>query len=609
MKTAVRVVLALLLGAPWSGCAEPNNQGGDSQTNWLRACTSDAECDGELACVCNVCTRVCSADAECAGLDGASCAPASSTAALAQCGDAPASAMCLPACDTANPCADGFVCSAGSCVREGPSLPPLSGDLLEFCSRFYAALCDHLEACQCDAETVANCRATDHCSDNAFLAPLVDPVATGALLYDAAAADALIARLSVLDAPCEGVNVDLGFDSFDVHSLGGVFIGTREAGEACSIAAQLKRGGVSDCAEGSLCMAQSDGSNACVAFAALDEACDPDPDPARVCLLRRPADSDGEFESSTSSLRCVADSSGSGAGVCRSDLATGEACNHSEQCESGRCDVAGVDDGLCADKLPNGQACEFSSDCASERCGSDLACADPLADGQTCLSDADCEGAFCGASGNCEAAPAPLSLGATCTEHRECETGRCFRETCRPRICGDFLPEEPTTTNFFVEALSETECLPRQLSVETDTDSSDFGAVACSFVEATPADGSACEACEGRGRSTPDANLSAASLAYLESTSLCGGEFPACDESYCLCEFAQLAGDDLQACQNDANEPAGVDGFCYVDPAQGAGNAEIVAACDATAQRSLRFVGAAAPAADAVVLAACAGAT
>ena len=50
------------------GKVRPDEAAG-GETHWLKHCSSDAECGGELSCVCRVCTEVCTDDASCAQID------------------------------------------------------------------------------------------------------------------------------------------------------------------------------------------------------------------------------------------------------------------------------------------------------------------------------------------------------------------------------------------------------------------------------------------------------------------------------------------------------------------------------------------------------------
>jgi hypothetical protein len=59
--------VAALLVAVVAACGGQSDSGvgTDTNTNWLKHCEVDADC-GELACLCNVCTRTCTANAACA---------------------------------------------------------------------------------------------------------------------------------------------------------------------------------------------------------------------------------------------------------------------------------------------------------------------------------------------------------------------------------------------------------------------------------------------------------------------------------------------------------------------------------------------------------------
>jgi O-glycosyl hydrolase len=99
-----------------AGC-EPNSvpQTTDSQTNWLKSCSLDADC-GAYSCVCNVCTLPCNTDDACAEAPGSECVGADDPGAVAVCGgsSAPGSGMCLPRCDAS--CGTGQMCVAGVCT-------------------------------------------------------------------------------------------------------------------------------------------------------------------------------------------------------------------------------------------------------------------------------------------------------------------------------------------------------------------------------------------------------------------------------------------------------------------------------------------------------------
>jgi hypothetical protein len=99
-----------------AGC-EPNQlpQTTDSQTNWLKSCSLDADC-GAFSCICNVCTLSCSSNDACGSAPGSECVGADDPGAVAVCGgsSAPDSGMCLPRCDVS--CDTGQMCVAGVCT-------------------------------------------------------------------------------------------------------------------------------------------------------------------------------------------------------------------------------------------------------------------------------------------------------------------------------------------------------------------------------------------------------------------------------------------------------------------------------------------------------------
>jgi glucuronoarabinoxylan endo-1,4-beta-xylanase len=109
-----RVAGALLLVAA-AACSGPQV---GTQTNWLRACESDAQCGDGLRCWCGACTLVCEeGSSTCSDLGGAECVPAADSGAVALCdGSAPPfSGACLLRCEDGN-CPGGTACTAGVCT-------------------------------------------------------------------------------------------------------------------------------------------------------------------------------------------------------------------------------------------------------------------------------------------------------------------------------------------------------------------------------------------------------------------------------------------------------------------------------------------------------------
>ncbi len=107
-------VLALTLSA----CGDPPRTTPlvGTNSNWLRECANDGECDDSAMCQCRVCTADCSTDEDCVALPGAHCAPAGNMAAIAICGGG-TDGLCLPSCAPGS-CGQDQACVAQSCVPE-----------------------------------------------------------------------------------------------------------------------------------------------------------------------------------------------------------------------------------------------------------------------------------------------------------------------------------------------------------------------------------------------------------------------------------------------------------------------------------------------------------
>lgn len=105
-KTDAWALVFTLLAA----CGGKTDEGGtDSSSHWLERCGSDADCEGDLSCLCNVCTRTCNSDGACSDLGaGAVCSePADSCSSREP--------VCTLECETGDDCASGR-CADGSCV-------------------------------------------------------------------------------------------------------------------------------------------------------------------------------------------------------------------------------------------------------------------------------------------------------------------------------------------------------------------------------------------------------------------------------------------------------------------------------------------------------------
>ncbi len=136
-------------------------------------------------------------------------------------------------------------------------------------------------------------------------------------------------------------------------------------------------------------------------------------------------------------------------------------------------------------------------------------------------------------------------------------------------------------------------CLPRKLKVDPST-----GEVPCAIVEAisVDVDSNWCN-CEANGRILPGASLQGAIKGAVQREGICGsGKLPSCDK-FCFCQLKEFtkATSDGDRCLNQLNTEKNSPnpGFCYVDPSQGQGSADVVAACPGTEKRIIRIIGAA----------------
>jgi len=101
------LALSLLIAA----CTSPST--GDSNTNWLMSCETDADC-GEGPCLCGVCTETCD-PGSCGGFGiAAQCVARSETRLQTSCKDE-VDSVCLPECP-AGTCGEGLYCVTGVCV-------------------------------------------------------------------------------------------------------------------------------------------------------------------------------------------------------------------------------------------------------------------------------------------------------------------------------------------------------------------------------------------------------------------------------------------------------------------------------------------------------------
>jgi hypothetical protein len=127
------LLLASLGGA--LACSDPAaspSVGGN--TNWLLACSDDAECGSETSCICGRCSSACSGASGCADFPGSTCAQ--SVAAQLQCGGEPSSGVCLLACEADADCDSELACIQGACVERAQATSCDDHPDALFCSGF-----------------------------------------------------------------------------------------------------------------------------------------------------------------------------------------------------------------------------------------------------------------------------------------------------------------------------------------------------------------------------------------------------------------------------------------------------------------------------------------
>jgi glucuronoarabinoxylan endo-1,4-beta-xylanase len=127
--TLVDLAVAVLCMA-LSGCLPNDEPQTGSQTNWLRACVTSADCGSDV-CQCGVCTHSCSTDSSCGDLPGSSCVAPNDPAAVALCdGSMPAGgSFCVTRCSTGQGCSGQQSCVSGVCTVSTTANAHVSIDL------------------------------------------------------------------------------------------------------------------------------------------------------------------------------------------------------------------------------------------------------------------------------------------------------------------------------------------------------------------------------------------------------------------------------------------------------------------------------------------------
>lgn len=161
-------LLALPAAAALSCGGETSSPAGtDTSTNWLKSCSSDAECGLGSTCSCGRCTLECDADADCAGLSSAAACVATSD----RC---PELSLCIPrperlelgsssagTSSCTHPAEDYSVEDPALCFGgELPECPPGSTAFMDTCGCGCSAALDYPRRCRSVCELAAGeCRA------------------------------------------------------------------------------------------------------------------------------------------------------------------------------------------------------------------------------------------------------------------------------------------------------------------------------------------------------------------------------------------------------------------------------------------------------------------
>lgn len=128
-RNAVAGLLAgmfALVSTAGTGCAESSEPEPSRETNWLRRCSDDNDCNkrGAGSCECGLCSERCNDDSACP--DGLVCKTAESALVLDACGPTHAGGLCAPECKRDADCVGDLRCLEGACAPDSTP-PPADG--------------------------------------------------------------------------------------------------------------------------------------------------------------------------------------------------------------------------------------------------------------------------------------------------------------------------------------------------------------------------------------------------------------------------------------------------------------------------------------------------
>jgi len=133
VRLAIGLAASLLCTCDPERPTEPTT---GTNTNWMVHCSSDADCDGGISCLCSVCTKTCATTADCAGSNGICAEPLSTLVACQEPDSAP---LCLATCTLDGDCLSNELCVQGTCSVAPPGTSCATDADTLLCGKFDGA--------------------------------------------------------------------------------------------------------------------------------------------------------------------------------------------------------------------------------------------------------------------------------------------------------------------------------------------------------------------------------------------------------------------------------------------------------------------------------------
>ncbi len=144
---------------------------------------------------------------------------------------------------------------------------------------------------------------------------------------------------------------------------------------------------------------------------------------------------------------------------------------------------------------------------------------------------------------------------------------------------GSGVPQGPDVNLVFMDSvvLSSSVCLHGKLALDANTS----GLVKLAVASPAPCD------CSTTNRGAVDACVTAALHTKLASQGTCAS---ADCQSYCVCQLLPASGSALDQCLTQPDPQPPLVGWCYIDPDQGLGSADLLGGCG-TSREFIRVLG------------------